>query len=695
MAVVAPTGVAAINAGGTTIHSFFQLPFGPYIPTKQSLGTESPAVNEHALFKNLRLTRSKRELMQELDLLVIDEVSMMRADTLDAIDTILKHIRRQITTPFGGVQVLFIGDLFQLPPVVNDEEWEILKMVYKSPFFFDALALRENPPVYLELKKIYRQNEAGFIQILNNIRNNKINDTDLKQLHTYYRPGYEPSKEENYIMLTTHNARADMVNRQELEKLPGKPSSFEGELTGEFNDKALPADKLLKLKPGAQIMFTKNDKGEVRRYYNGKIGIVNRINNGKIYIQFPDTKEEFLLEKETWRNIRYQYNKEKDSIEEKELGTFIQYPIRLAWAITIHKSQGLTFTKAIIDAGASFAPGQVYVALSRLTSLEGLILYSRILPEAIHTDSRVLQFAEGELGSDDIEQTLQQEQILFLNTLLAEAFRFEKTLSRLQDHYDMYALIQIPEKNSAIKWAEGLLTKLSAQMEIANKFQNQLQTLISDTSQEGLIHLHQRVQAASGYFSGIFEEMLNALRSHANEMKGKKKVKKYLAELRNMEIEFFRKKHQMGTIVSLTEGLVSGIKPAILLESIAVQNTSSENKEPESIGEIHINRKPAKGDSQRISLAMFREGKSISEIAQNRELAISTIEAHLAGFIATGEVEITELVPEEKIIVIQKAIGEVNVQNAISPIKEKLGDSFSYAEIRAVLNHQNILQNTK
>ncbi len=695
MAVVAPTGVAAINAGGTTIHSFFQLPFAPYVPTRQSLGTESTAINEHALFKNLRLTKSKRELMQELDLLVIDEVSMMRADTLDAIDTILKHVRRQITTPFGGVQVLFIGDLFQLPPVVNDEEWGILQTVYKSPFFFEALVLRENPPVYLELKKIYRQNETGFIQILNNIRNNKIEEADLNRLHTYYRPGFEPSKEENFIMLTTHNARADMVNRQELEKLPGKHSTFEGELTGEFNEKALPADKFLKLKPGAQIMFTKNDKGEVRRYYNGKIGVVSRINNGKIFIQFPDTKEEFLLEKETWRNIRYQYNKEKNTIEEKELGTFIQYPIRLAWAITIHKSQGLTFSKAIIDAGASFAPGQVYVALSRLTSLEGLILYSRIFPEAIHTDSRVLQFAEMELSSDDIEQTLQQEQNLFLNELLLETFRFEKVLIYLQNHYEIYALIQIPEKNASIKWAEQLLTKVSSQLDVSNKFQKQLHVLITDTSQEGLISLHKRIEAASIYFSKIFEEMLGSLRSHANEMRNKKKVKKYLAELGNLEIVLTRKKKQIDNIALLTEGLISGTPPSALLESFGIQNNSADSKDVENKETEYIIKKTAKGDSQRMSLALFREGKNIREIARTRELAISTIESHLAGFIPTGEVEITELVPKEKIAIIQKAIEEVNVQNAISPVKEKLGESFSHGEIRAVIAYMNRSQNIK
>ena len=324
MAVVAPTGVAAINAGGTTLHSFFQLPFGPYLPTHHSSVNETQVTNEHTLFRNLKLNSSKRELLQELELLVIDEVSMMRADTLDAIDTILRHFRRQLLVPFGGVQVLYIGDLFQLPPVINNAEWEILRSVYKSPFFFDALALQQRPPVYLELKKIYRQNEADFIQILNNVRNNKTTPGDLERLHQYYKPGFEPPKEENFIVLTTHNVRADQINRQELEKLPGKPAAFEGELTGDFNERALPAEKILKLKPGAQIMFTKNDKGEIRRFYNGKIGMISQISKNKIYVKFPDDDAELMLEKETWKNIRYNYNKEKDNIEEEELGAFIQ-----------------------------------------------------------------------------------------------------------------------------------------------------------------------------------------------------------------------------------------------------------------------------------------------------------------------------------------------------------------------------------
>ncbi|HEX4849252.1 MAG TPA: helicase, partial [Puia sp.] len=411
IAVVAPTGVAAINAGGVTMHSFFQLPFRPFIPVRTNAWEQQPdAVDEYALIKNIRFGHEKRELLRELDLLVIDEVSMLRADMLDAIDRILRYFRFQPNLPFGGLQVLYIGDLFQLPPVVVRNEWDILREHYKSPFFFDAHVIQQAPPVYLELKKIYRQSDADFIHILNNIRNNQVSYEDLETLHQHYSPSFKPTQEENYITLTTHNSRADLINKQELDKLPGPIFVFEGKIEREFEEKALPAEKILGLKPGAQIMFIKNDKGEDRRYFNGKIGKITRIKGDEIFIGFEEEKEELLLEKETWKNIRYYFNKEKGKIEEETLGEFTQYPIRLAWAITIHKSQGLTFEKAIIDAGASFAPGQVYVALSRLTSMNGLVLYSRIRPDCIQTDPRIVEFAKTELGEEELQAQFLEEQ---------------------------------------------------------------------------------------------------------------------------------------------------------------------------------------------------------------------------------------------------------------------------------------------
>jgi ATP-dependent exoDNAse (exonuclease V) alpha subunit len=332
MAVVAPTGVAAINAGGVTIHSLFQIPPGTYLPSNRSLfeTSDGKIYNNHTLFKQMRMSTDKKELLRELELLIIDEVSMVRADLLDAMDAVLKHFRKQPFLPFGGVQVLYIGDLLQLPPVVKNEEWELLKDLYHSPFFFDAQAMQHSPPVYIELKKIYRQSDDVFISVLNNIRNNCCTQTDLDLLHKSYKPGFSPEQKENYIILTTHNDKAVTINNSELRKLPDKLYQFKAEINGEFSERSFPAEEVLQLKKDAQIMFIKNDSGEHRRYYNGKIGVIHSISEQEIQIKFPDETSLLKLEKETWRNIRYHYQKEKDKIDEEELGTFIQYPVRLA-----------------------------------------------------------------------------------------------------------------------------------------------------------------------------------------------------------------------------------------------------------------------------------------------------------------------------------------------------------------------------
>src|SRR6478735_7907612 len=410
--IVAPTGVAAINAGGTTIHSFFKLPFGPFLTTQSNRGfgidhhNHDNGTDKNSLLGRLRIQKDKRELFQQLDLLIIDEISMVRSDTLDAIDTVLRHFRRNQSQPFGGAQVLFIGDLFQLPPVVPSEEWNLLQDYYRSPFFFDSQVLQQNPPMYIELEKIYRQNEQSFIEVLNKVRNNCLDEDALELLHTRYDPGFEAPFGEKYILLTTHNAKADMVNTAELGKLKERTHSFEAAITGDFNEKSYPAEKSLQLKVGAQVMFIKNDVEKVRRYFNGKIGIITKIEDGEIFVQCNDADESIAVEQEVWKNIRYSLNKDKQKLEEEEIGSFTQYPLRLAWAITIHKSQGLTFEKAIIDAGAAFAAGQVYVALSRCTSLQGLVLHSRINASSVFTDQRVSAYATNTASGEQPEPLL-------------------------------------------------------------------------------------------------------------------------------------------------------------------------------------------------------------------------------------------------------------------------------------------------
>lgn len=675
--VVAPTGVAAINAGGVTMHSFFQLPFGPFIPgSNRGFGSPQGATDQHALFKNIRFNNNKRKLLQELELLIIDEVSMVRADMLDAIDLILRHFRKRLYEPFGGVQVVYIGDLFQLPPVVGNDEWEILSRYYASPFFFDAKVMEQAMPEVIELKKIYRQTETRFIDILNNVRNNMVTAQDLETLHQYYKPGFQPAAGDGYILLSTHNHRADEVNRKELARLNGRQHTFVAEVSGEFNDKAAPADKELQLKEGAQIMFIKNDKGEVRRFYNGRIAQISRIDQDGIYVRFPDTGDELQVEQETWKNVRYKYNETSDSIEEEEIGSFKQYPVRLAWAITIHKSQGLTFKKAIVDAGGAFAAGQVYVALSRLTGLDGLVLYSRINPEAIDTDVRVLAFCERELPEDHLAMQLKQEQQLYVAEKLRSLFDWSAMTERMLQHQEAYAERQFADKEKAERWSQGLLQKVLAQKETADKFLKQVHYLIS---QKDPVQLQLRTEAAVSYFSkAITDDLLAPMLSHYLEVKVKQRVKQYLKSLDELKQVFVRKKQQLEQARVLAEGLAKGDAVADVLEKVQGMAT------PEITAGVEEPFKNKKEDSRTISLQLLQQGKTIAEIAEERGLVRSTIEGHLIPFILTGEVAIEAFADAETREAIMKAV-MFSKDKKPTAIKAALGDTFSYNEIKAVL----------
>ena len=424
-AVVAPTGVAAINAGGVTMHSFFQLPFEVYLPINAPFTGNLQVTYQHNLFSKIQLNSQKREVMEELELLIIDEVSMLRCDKLDCIDAILRGVRKK-NYPFGGVQVLFIGDMYQLPPVAPDAEWQILKEHYNSPFFFDAQVLKNTNVVYVELNKIYRQNEQQFINLLNNVRNNTMTEYDFELLQERYNPSFRPTHDEQYITIASHNFKADKINADELSQLHGEAFTFKGAIEGDFSEKALPAEMQLTLKEGAQIMFIKNDVGEDRKYYNGKIATIKSIHKDTIVVTMRDEGVDFELKKETWENIRYQFNKDKNKIDEEIIGKYIQYPIRLAWAITIHKSQGLTFEKVVIDAGQSFAAGQVYVALSRCTTLAGMVLLSRISSHAIGTDERVAQFALRASQESELENLIALEKVRFIQKKLFDVFNWDK-----------------------------------------------------------------------------------------------------------------------------------------------------------------------------------------------------------------------------------------------------------------------------
>ncbi|MCG8762473.1 AAA family ATPase [Tenacibaculum finnmarkense] len=395
--ILAPTGVAAINAGGVTIYSFFQIPFGPFLPNDLRLRTNSSNTeSKETIYTTFKYSKDKVTVIENLELLIIDEISMVRCDLLDVIDKILRAFRKTYHLPFGGVQVILIGDTFQLPPITNSDEWNILSQFYKTPFFFSSKIIEQKKPLYIEFKKIYRQNEQEFIDLLNRVRVNKVNSNDFSILNSKYNPTFS-SNGNNYIILATHNRIVNQTNLTKLNQLETEIFTFDANVNKIFPDKMMPTNRCLKLKVGAQIMFIKNDIGEVKRYYNGKIGKIKELYENKIVVVYLNKKNEektITVEKVQWENIKYIYNKNK--IEEKIIGTFEQYPIRLAWAITVHKSQGLTFDKVFADLAGSFAAGQVYVALSRCTSFNGLVLKTQLHPNAIKTDLRVLEFAKNE-----------------------------------------------------------------------------------------------------------------------------------------------------------------------------------------------------------------------------------------------------------------------------------------------------------
>jgi hypothetical protein len=557
--IAAPTGVAAINAGGVTLHSFFQLPFGPFIPTTQNSleNHERGITDQHSLFRNIRFFSAKRKLLEEMELLIIDEISMVRADMLDAIDIILRQFRKNLHQPFGGVQVLLIGDLFQLPPVVPDDQWQLLRAHYQSPFFFHAHVIKQDPPVYIELKKIYRQSDEHFINVLNRVRNNEMLNDDFELLNSLYQPNLQSTSEDRYVTLTTHNNKADYINQSALQQLTDPSFTFEATIVGEFPDKSFPTEHHLCLRRGAQVMFVKNEVGELKRYFNGKLAVVTSITQDKIIVELSGSGLKMELEKDTWKNIRYNYNSEKAEIEEEELGSFTQYPLRLAWAITIHKSQGLTFEKAIIDVGHAFAAGQVYVALSRCTSLEGIVLHSKVHPGAIKTDEQVLAFSALECDEAILTNNLNSEQSMAGIDALYKYFDCAKLIEACQYHVKVTKPRKHSEKERSLQLAIQMLQEVSAMQQVAAKFAKQLGALTITFRQTGdLGPLADRVNSGVSYFIKKLEAgILQHLVEHRDHLLKTKKTVRYSKELDLLESIFNRKISQLRQAVEMIENI--------------------------------------------------------------------------------------------------------------------------------------------
>lgn len=599
---------------------------------------------------------------------------MVRADTLDAIDVILKSVRRDMR-PFGGVQVLFIGDLYQLPPVVRDHEWQVLKNHYTSTFFFDAKVLRNSPLVKLELQQIYRQSDDKFISILNNIRNNQCSNEDMDYLNQHYIEDFNPKEGEQYITLTSHNKLADSINQEELVKLAGKMHNVKAIVKDDFQQGAYPTEETLTLKVGAQVMFIKNDVGEDRKYFNGKIGIVKELllDKHQVVVGFADRSEDVVVRRETWENIKYKYNKGEDKIEEEVLGTFSQFPLRLAWAITIHKSQGLTFEKAIIDAGTSFAAGQVYVALSRLTGLEGLVLRSKIPPHSIRTDYQVVDFMKQLMGEDEMDEVLKKCQRGFLGQILLQSFRWTTLVESVEEIATSLTDRNIDNKEGVLAFFEKLQGSIKQQEQVAHKFVTQLYALLSDPDAVDYDKICERTESAVKWFLPKMQaELLDTTEQHIEDWKIRKRTKKYIQEMKALLLDFKRKYEVLNHCLTIAKALTKDEN----LEALSLQVNKVQD---DSVKEV-ADQDEKELDTKQVTLNMYQDGLDIAQIAAKRGMVEGTVYGHLIHFVG-DEIEAEELIDAAKLQRILDVLNQ-NIGKSSSEIKMILGEEFSYPDIK-------------
>ncbi len=766
MIVVAPTGVAAINAGGMTIHSFFQLSFAPQV------GKES----ENARKKHF--TKHKISIMRTLDLLVIDEISMVRADVLDAIDKVLQRYRRN-NKPFGGVQLLMIGDLQQLAPVVKNDEWNILRTVYDSAFFFSSKALSRTSYVSIELTHVYRQRDDHFINILNKVRDNCLDQAAADALNTRYIPNFEVPAESDYITLCTHNAKAKQINDEELSLLPGKEYTIPARVKGNFPEYAYPTDEKLHLKKGAQVMFVKNDPDPEKRFFNGKIGKITHLSEDEIRVISPGETNEISVTPLLWENVKYSIDAKTAEIKEETEGTFEQIPLKTAWAITIHKSQGLTFEHAVIDAQASFAHGQVYVALSRCKTLEGMVLSSPIDERSIINDKRVNGFIHHVEENQPNEKQLKQCRNAYKAEVLTEMFNFSRPL------YLLRGLLRVVHENSGTfpdklaQKIENINVQASQHLvQVAVTFDKEIKRLIAenpDVSNNAL--LQERISKGVAYFDKKTKTLLSthfkSLNVEIDNKTVNKTYKRYLTELEDdIEIKrrvfevcksgfslekildirakstlanekasprkekknatyipedvehpelyhalrLFRKEKadennaaafhvfSQKTLAELAKylpdnepslknikglGVVKirqfGTEILEIIQDYCREKNIDRQHLPEPDIKKEKKKKAPKENTKQISFDLYKKGKTIPQIAEERALKENTIEGHLAAFVTKGELEATDFVEKAKLEQMKHYFKQTQ-NHELKKAKAHFKDQFTYGELRIGLS---------
>lgn len=701
--ILAPTGIAALNANGVTIHSQFLLPFGTFLPDR-NLPDELPeGVNfytQSSLIRRHPLNEKRRDVLRNLDLLIIDEVSMLRADLLDAIDARMRRVKRNYGMPFGGVQLLMIGDMYQLPPVVKDQEWNKMSQYYASPHFFESVGLKQSGFVYIELDKIFRQQDDHFISILNNLRNNIVTQTDIDVLNSHFKEASEDT--EDVITITTHNYRADELNRKALDRLEEQTYYFEAEVADDFPKNLFPVAESLELKKGAQVMFVKNDS-ENGDYFNGKLAKVVAINSEGIEVIMDDSDEPYSLKREKWENKKYTVRSSSKELDEEVVGTFSQYPVKLAWAITVHKSQGLTFEKAIIDVGKAFAPGQVYVALSRLTSLDGLILRTRIDPSVVSTDNQVVTFSQRKDRQDDLSVILKNDQANYLRSLLTSTFDLNdllKVIGKVREKHESEKAGQFEDEEM-----RGALAKLADDIlaEVGNteKFKQQLQHYLFHSENEKLLD---RISKGSEYYIKFVEARLRDLIKHTKEVEQFTKTKTYATALGEIDLVLTKKWEQMDKAHHIAQCILTGkeVTPRPEQDTERRLQRMAVTKEVSKFVEEHPKNtktksgrtrkrkpgepKPEPGATYLETFKMVNDGLSIGEISEKRGLKPSTLESHFSRGLKEGAISISKLMDATDVEVISNSFSD-NPGAPMGAIYGKLNGKYSYGQIRMVQAH--------
>ncbi len=690
--IVAPTGIAALNAGGATIHSQFSLPFGAFVPDpnyRLSKEQSRGFFTREILFRNFGLSKTKKNVLRSLELLIIDEVSMLRADILDAIDVRLKSAKNIWDKPFAGVQILFIGDLFQLPPIVKDDQRPVLRNYYPNQNFYHALALKQSGLIYVELEKVFRQSDDVFLDVLNNLRQNQITANDRNILNDHYIENYTPP--EGVITLATHNKQVDRINRTSLDELKGESHFYRAKIEGDFPENMYPCERELELKVGAQVMFVRNDSSQEKRFFNGKLAKVVDLDPDAITVILDGEEDEFMVPKETWENAKYAVDSDDISPELEVVGTFMQFPLKLAWAVTIHKSQGLTFDRAVVDVGRAFAPGQVYVALSRLRTLDGLVLRTPVPLSAVQSDPDIVHFSNEKRENTNHVADLKEGQRLYVQILLEEAFDF-KHIRKLLDKTIVKWHTPLPFHLDRIaNWPKQWLPEVEELFSIGDTFRGQLHRLISEGEEKILF---ERLEKGVDYFEENLKDRLQKLYAFTADVSQIKGTKQMVNEVEEVEQELVQKWKRIHEVMGRSKALLSGkvIQKDEAGEKSIVRwrkdTRSAELERARSDKELAKKKGRKKGRSAKSGLStyqqtynLYKQGVEVKDIAAQRELTVATVLGHLARGISQGEVSIDGLMEANKL---QEIKATYEGQESLTAWRDDLNKKYSFHDLRLV-----------